>query len=265
MSDQSLPYAIHSDEECERLELQARLGNIQDHLRHLSIPPHSRILDVGCGSGSMARLIAKLFPEAHVIVIDVRPEYVDFARERARHEGLRNVAFQSGDALALPFENASFDVVWAKYLLQWVRDPKGALAEMKRVTKPGGAVVSCDYVGFLVDHFPIASDLESRIREVLASIIDYNIGRKVAPLMIALGFNDVRIEIEADTLFTVVGRIDDDRRRNLETQFQAIRPYLVKLMGSETEVSRYIERFLAHYDDPATCSYTSLHFTTGQV
>ena len=74
MSDQSLPYAIHSDEECERLELQARLGNIQDHLRHLSIPPHSRILDVGCGSGSMARLIAKLFPETSLPALSyVRP------------------------------------------------------------------------------------------------------------------------------------------------------------------------------------------------
>jgi SAM-dependent methyltransferase len=264
MSEQSLPYIIHSNKECERLELQARLGNIQGHLRHLPIPPHGRVLDVGCGSGSMARLIAQSFPGASVMGVDVRSQYLDFARERARQQSIQNIAFQSAEASALPFEDASFDVVWAKYLLQWLRHPKNALAEMKRVTKPGGLVVCCDYVGFLVDHFPIASDLERRIREVLTSIVDCDIGRKVAPFMIALGFKDVKIEMETDTLFTVIGRIDHDRRRNLETQFQAARPHLVRLMGSETEASRYVERFFAYYDDPATCSYTSLYFTSGK-
>ena len=51
MSEHSRLYAIHSDEECERLELQARLANIQGHLRHLPIAPNARVLDAGCGSG----------------------------------------------------------------------------------------------------------------------------------------------------------------------------------------------------------------------
>ena len=58
----SLPYVIHSDGECERLELQARLANIEGHLRHLPIAPGDCILDIGCGSGSMARLIGHSFP-----------------------------------------------------------------------------------------------------------------------------------------------------------------------------------------------------------
>ena len=48
MSEHSRLYAIHSDEECERLELQARLANIQGHLRHLPIAPNARVLDAGC-------------------------------------------------------------------------------------------------------------------------------------------------------------------------------------------------------------------------
>src|ERR1700722_7763955 len=58
----SLPYVIHSDGECERLELQARLANIEGHLRHLPITPGDCVLDIGCGSGSMARLIGHSFP-----------------------------------------------------------------------------------------------------------------------------------------------------------------------------------------------------------
>jgi ubiquinone/menaquinone biosynthesis C-methylase UbiE len=138
MSEQSLPYVIHSDEECQRLELQARLANIAGHLRHLPVSSHSRVLDVGCGSGSMSRLIARSFPQAEVVGVDVREQYLDFARARAREEGIRNLRFQSGDVFALPFPDASFDLVWSKYLLQWLREPRSALAEMKRVTKPHG-------------------------------------------------------------------------------------------------------------------------------
>jgi ubiquinone/menaquinone biosynthesis C-methylase UbiE len=265
MSQQSLPYVIHSDEECERLELQARIANIPAHLRHLPVPPNGRVLDVGCGSGSMSRLIAGSFPQAEVVGIDLREQYLDYARARAREEGLRNLTFRDGDVFALPFPDASFDVVWSKYLLQWLREPKSALAEMKRVTKPRGFVVSCDYVGCVIEHFPIAAELDQQIREVMAVVVDVNIGRKVAPFMISLGFQDVHVEIEADTLFTVIGSVDADRRRNLETQFQAMRPHLVKIMGSESEVNRLLQRFLAHYDDPATCSYTSLYFTRGRV
>jgi ubiquinone/menaquinone biosynthesis C-methylase UbiE len=265
MSEQSLPYVLHSDEECERLELQARLANIQGHLRHLPVPPNGRVLDVGCGSGSMSRLIAGSFPQAEVVGIDLREQYLEFARARARDADLGNLTFRHGDVFALPFPDASFDVVWSKYLLQWLREPKLALAEMKRVTKPGGCVVSCDYVGCAVEHFPIAAELDQRVRGIMAAVVDVYIGRKVAPFMISLGFQDVRVDMEADTLFTVIGSVDADRRWNLEAQFQAMRPYLVKIVESESEVNRLADLFLAYYDDPATCSYTSLYFTRGRV
>jgi ubiquinone/menaquinone biosynthesis C-methylase UbiE len=265
MSEQSLPYVIHSDEECERLELQARRANIQGHLRHLPVPPNGHVLDVGCGSGSMSRLIAGSFPRAEVVGVDSREQYLDFAKARARDEGISNVTFRHGDVFALPFPDASFDVVWSKYLLQWLREPKSALAEMKRVTKPGGVVVSCDYVGFGIEHYPIAPDFERQVREIMSALVDVNIGRKVAPFMISLGFRDVRVEMETDTLFTVIGSVDAERRWNWQTQFQAARPHIVKIVGSESKVDELIDRFLAHYDDPSTCSFTALYFTRGRV
>src|SRR6478672_10566216 len=118
------------------------------------------VLDVGCGSGSMSRLIARSFPEVEVVGVDVREQYLDYARARAREEGLHNLTFERGDVFALPFPDASFDLVWSKYLLQWLREPKTALAEFKRLVKPGGHVVSCDYVGCVVEHFPIDPELE---------------------------------------------------------------------------------------------------------
>jgi ubiquinone/menaquinone biosynthesis C-methylase UbiE len=264
-SGASFPYVIHSDGECERLEFQAKLANIEGHLRHIPIAPNDCVLDVGCGSGSMTRLIGHSFPRAKVIGVDVRDQYLDFAEARARDEDLHNVGFRRADVFELPFPDGTFNVVWAKYLLQWLREPKAALAEFKRVTKPGGVVVSCDYSGFATEHFPIDSDLERQLRQLIAASVDSDIGRKVAPFMIALGFRDVQVQIEADTLFTVIGTIDADRRRNWETQLQAMRPHLVALLGSELSTDRFVKRFLDHYDDPTTCSYTSLYFTRGRV
>jgi SAM-dependent methyltransferase len=261
----SLPYVIHSNGECERLELQARLANIQGHLRHLPISANDRVLDVGCGSGSMSRLIARSFPHAEVVGVDLREQYVDFAKARSRDEGIRNVTFRGGDAVALPFADASFDVVWTKYLLQWLKEPKSAVAELKRVAKPGGFVVSCDYVGFATEHFPAAPEFERQVSEVMAAMVDCNIGRKVAPFMISLGFHDVHVEMETDTLFTVIGSIDRERRWNWEKQFQAARPHLIQIVGSELNANRLIDCFLAHYDNPATCSFTALYFTRGRV
>ncbi len=261
----SLPYVIHSDKECERLELQAQLANIRGHLRHLPISANDRVLDVGCGSGSMSRLIARSFPQAEVVGVDLRERYLDFARARSRDEGIRNVTFGGGDVFALPFADASFDVVWTKYLLQWLKEPKSALAELKRVTKPGGLVVSCDYVGFAIEHYPAAPEFERQVREGIAAVVDCNIGRQVAPFMLSLGFRNVRVEMETDDLFTVIGSIDKERRWNWEKQFQAARPHLIQIAGSELNVDRFIDRFLAYYDDPATCSFTTLYFTSGRV
>jgi SAM-dependent methyltransferase len=265
MSERSLPYVIHSDEECERLEAQARLAHIEDHLRHLPVAGVKRILDVGCGSGSMSRLIARTFPNVEVVGVDLREQYLDYARARARQEGIDNLSFERGDVFGLPFADASFDLVWSKYLLQWLREPKAALAEFKRVTRAGGHVVSCDYVGFVVDHYPIDPELERKLRDITTLLVDVNIGRKVAPYMIALGFHDVEVAIETDTLFTVIGSIDAQRRQNLQTQFQAMAPHVIGILGSEANVKELTDRILAHYDDPATCSYTALHFTRGRV
>jgi hypothetical protein len=103
------------------------------------------------------------------------------------------------------------------------------------------------------------------VRDIMAILVDVNIGRKVPAYMMGLGFRNVAVEIETDTLFTVIGRIDKDRRQNLEIQFQALRPHLIKILGSEANVTALVDRFLAHYDDPSTCSFTSLHFTRGQA
>jgi SAM-dependent methyltransferase len=175
----------------------------------------------------MARLIARANANATIVGIDVRQQYIDFARAKAATDGLQNVQFRQGDVFSLPFADGTFDVVWTKYLLQWLNEPKKALADFKRVARPGGVVVSCDFDGYLVEHFPIDPDFEAMLRNVMASLVDTHVGRKVAPYMIELGMHRVKVEIEMDRICTVVGAVDPERRRNWEVQWSAALPHIV--------------------------------------
>ena len=156
----------------------------------------------------MSRLIARSFAEAEVTGVDLREPYLEFARRYARSEQLPNVQFQIADVFALPFADASLGVFWTKNFLQWLKEPKRALNELKRVTRPGGVVVSCDFIAsFAIEQFPVNAKFEREVRRVMTSLVDCPIGRKVGSLMISLGFTDVHLEVEADKIFTVIGRI----------------------------------------------------------
>ena len=148
---QSRPYAIHSEGECDRLERQAMLAGLKEHLARLSgLPRLTSILDVGCDSGSMTRLLAAKRPDAQVVGVDLRSD----ARERVRGERLDNPRFEQGDISNLQFRDGAFDLVWSKYVLQWLKDPAPAVAELRRVTAPGGSVICSSFDGFAVTHWP---------------------------------------------------------------------------------------------------------------
>jgi ubiquinone/menaquinone biosynthesis C-methylase UbiE len=92
------------------------------------------IIDVGCGTGA---ILKQLGNPGKNVGIDLAPEAISFCRQR----GLNNV--QQGDIHALPFPHASFDAVICSSVLyhQWVSDVEGAVREMDRVLRPGGALL----------------------------------------------------------------------------------------------------------------------------
>lgn len=97
-----------------------------------------RVLDVGTGDGTYAIEAARR--GASVVALDTSPAMLTAAETRARAGGL-HIDVRAGSATALPFADASFDRVLAVTVLCFVDDPARALAEMARVTRPGGMVV----------------------------------------------------------------------------------------------------------------------------
>ncbi len=95
------------------------------------------VLDVGCGTGSLTLAVAERAKVARVTGIDLSEAYI--ARARGDDE---RIAFQTGDACALPYADDAFDRVISMLVLNFVPDTRAAAAEMVRVTRPGGVVAA---------------------------------------------------------------------------------------------------------------------------
>jgi len=103
------------------------------HLR-----PGMRLLDVGCGPGSITAGLARVVAPGEVVGIDVVPAVLDQAR--AANAAVSNLRFAEGSVYALAYGDASFDVCYAHQVLQHLTRPVDAAREMRRVLRPGGAV-----------------------------------------------------------------------------------------------------------------------------
>ncbi|MFY9270980.1 MAG: methyltransferase domain-containing protein, partial [Candidatus Manganitrophaceae bacterium] len=107
-------------------------------LRVAKIRPGERVLDLATGTGITA--IAARERGADVTGVDLTPELLAVAREKAKDAGLRDIDFREGDAEALPFADASFDVVVSTCGHMFALDQPKVAAELARVTRPGGRV-----------------------------------------------------------------------------------------------------------------------------
>src|SRR5215208_852186 len=98
-----------------------------------------RVLDVGCGTGSLALSLPGIADVASVTGVDLTPGFVEYASAR---NGDPRIGFQLGDARDLPFEDNSFDRAFSLLVLHFIPDAERAVAEMRRVVRPGGTVAA---------------------------------------------------------------------------------------------------------------------------
>lgn len=134
----------------DRLEFRgtdATFNRMRDlYLDQIPLPPNPHILELGCGTGVLARALVRREGFAgHVIGVDQSPAWIKAARQFAVDEGVESlVAFQTGDCHDLDVGDAHFDAVIAHTLVSHVRNPLVVIKEAVRVVKPGGTVAIFD-------------------------------------------------------------------------------------------------------------------------
>lgn len=227
--------------------------------------PHTRrLLSVGCGPGVFLREIAEMHPEIEVVGVDISKRRVRDAEERLR--GLKNTRMHVGDALALPFDANSFDLVFCRFLLEYLPDKPLAVREMARVCAPGGKILLQDLDGQLVWHFPEDDELRRTTERVVdhlaATGFDPFVGRKLFSLCLGASLADVSVQLDPYHLYA--GTIDEKQFSQWQTKLEIARPQLMEVLGSEEAVRTYSERFLSYLQNPDTLTYSCLFTVTGK-
>ncbi len=178
------------------LELRAsdpqQRAMLESYLADIEFPQEAQVLEIGCGTGAVSRLLARRPRVGKVVGVDPGATFLARARELA--SGVRNLEFQQADGRSLKFEGGVFDVVVMHTLLCHVPGPERSLAEAFRVLRSGGwlAVFDGDYVTTTVaieDNDPLQSCAEAAIAWL---VHDRWLFRRLPTLVRTAGFDQVK-------------------------------------------------------------------------
>ena len=184
------------DTSCSPMLLAAE-RNPEAHFAWLDLRPGMQVLEVGCGPGGLTQLLAGLAaPDGRAVGLDISTYMIAEARTRAVYSRAA-VEFVVGDVHALPFPNHTFDRSLANTTFQHLVDPQRALAQMVRVTRPGGliAVADQDWETLVID----AAD-DALTRRLIGAFADGlrhgRLGRQLYRLFRTAGLEDITVTPE---------------------------------------------------------------------
>jgi len=198
MADESMVRTLAS-------QIEAIWPQERSLLNFYRLPRNARVLDVGAGTGEFSARVADYLPEAQVLGVELLPASVELARSKHAAFAPR-LRFETGDAYRLDLPDDTFDLVANRHMVQSVPHVERILAELVRVTKPGGHVhvLAEDYSMLHMMSGPLDPDVFWRkgpVEFAERTGTDSRIGRRAWSLMRAAGLKDVRVDyVVVDTL-----------------------------------------------------------------
>ena len=202
-------YTMGYGPEFRKMLERRNAANCAAHLLpHLS--PGMRLLDLGCGPGTISVGLASAVAPGALHGIDMEASQIEMANAAAKAGGHGKAVFQVGDATDLPFEDASFDVAHCHALLNHAPDTQAVLAEVKRVLKPGGLFAAREVFGdssFLEPARDLSGVTGSTVWATFLKLLAANgghpqMGRELKGAFVEAGFVNVRATASFETYDT---------------------------------------------------------------
>jgi SAM-dependent methyltransferase len=213
-------------------------------LLRYGLPANARILDAGCGTGEIASRLARLFPGASVLGVDILDPHLELARARYADLSPR-LAFENRSVFETGLPDDTFHLVTCRHVLQSIPHPERVLSELTRVAVPGGRLhlILEDY-GMIV--FPGRTLdpgefwAEGPTSFAAATGTDLHIGRNALPILRRLGLREIRYDyVVVDTI-----RVD---RETFAAIWEAWRDGYAEAIGEYTRFTK--DEAVAHFDD----------------
>jgi len=207
VSNESIYAMGYSDEFTQILHRR----NAETHAAHLlpHLRPGSRVLDVGCGPGSISVGLAKAIEPGELHGIDMEESQIMVARASAAAGGHENATFHVGDATNLPFEDDSFDAAHTHAVLMHVPDTEKTLSEVMRVLKPGGVLASREVItdaSFIGPSEAVDRDAWDTFANLVRATGGHpDLGRDLKDVFVVAGF----VDVEASASFDVFSSPED--------------------------------------------------------
>lgn len=251
-----MSYIMESAHETSRLEVQERSDDAVPRLMSAGLLEGSHVLDAGCGPGVISRIIADLVgPKGSVLGIDDSTERVAAARKGSPSES--RLRFEVADINHTLLDGNQFDFAWSQFVFEYLARPELALAELVRVTRPGGKVVVSDIDGLGYQNFPFSLELESGVRtleKVLATTgFDLYVGRKLFSLFRSAGLRDIKVRMWP--FYCFAGTADDRFILDWETRFRTLEPHAAPMFGGLNSYQDFCRDYLAMLRSPDTLKY----------
>jgi ubiquinone/menaquinone biosynthesis C-methylase UbiE len=257
-------YIMEDPREAMRLELKVDpCAWVQKYVAG-RIGANAEVLSVGCGPGVILRELCSLDDSIRATGLDISDERVQEAKQRNRENA--RAKFVRGDAQAMDFASNSFDLVYSRMLMEYLRDKESAVREMVRVCKRGGTVLLQDLDGQLLWHYPedpvVQGTVERVVRALALTGFDPFVGRKLFSLAHRAGLKNINVQVECYHL--IAGEIEPAILEQWELKLEIAGPQLARLLGSESEAREQSRRFLEYLRRPDTLTYSTVFTVAGE-
>ena len=257
-------YIMEDPREAMRLELKVDPHAWVQKYVAGRIRAKAEVLSVGCGPGVILREVCALDRSIRATGVDISDERVQEAKRKNRENAQAN--FVRGDAQAMDFASNSFDFVYSRMLMEYLKDKEGAVREMARVCKPGGRVLLQDLDGQLLWHYPedatVQATVEKAVRALGATGFDPFVGRKLFSLAYMAGLKNINVQAECYHL--IAGEAEPAILEQWRLKLDIAGPQLAQLLGSDAEAREQSRRFLDYLRRPDTLTYSTVFTVTGE-